>query len=321
MKHKLRHYLLGLVPIMAAAFLAAPSWADGSDEGEIPPPDLVVFGDSLSDPGNVYLVTGLSVNAPYEVIPAAPYEIGRFHFSNGDTWAERLAERLGSHDSAEPAMEDPAQNDNFAFGGARARPFGQSPSAVDQVSLFLQARAGAARADDVHVLQFGGNDLRDALVAATVDINLAFAIISDAVASTAASIQLLYDAGAKRFLVANVPNLGHAPAIVALGASGEATFLTSIYNGLLEGALQGLEAYSDIEIHRLDMFGFINAVVANPQAFGIDDTTTPCLTFGVVEGAVCDDPGAHLFWDGIHPTKKAHAKMAKEAIGALSSAP
>jgi len=162
--------------------------------------------------------------------------------------------------------------------------------------------------------------MRDALQTATVDVGLAFAIMYDAVFTTAANVQRLYDAGGRRFLVANVPNLGLAPAIVALGASATATYLTSIYNGLLEGALQGLDAAPGIEISRLDTFGFITAVVANPGAFDIDNATTPCLSFGVVENAVCDNPGDYLFWDGIHPTRKGHLKLAQAAVRALREA-
>ena len=43
---------------------------------------LVVFGDSLSDTGNVYAATG-------GVIPGAPYASGRF--SNGPIWLDTFA--------------------------------------------------------------------------------------------------------------------------------------------------------------------------------------------------------------------------------------
>ena len=308
----LSQFVLAVVVLM---YPPGSAWADDEHDGSRP--DLVVFGDSLSDPGNIFLLTGQVSTAPYEVIPGAPYEIGGNHFSNGRTWAEALAQRLGSRDSDEPALSDPVRFDNFAFGGARARAAGQAPSATDQVTLFLQVRGHVAAPEALYVVQFGGNDMRDALAAATVDINLAFAIMSDAVMTTSANIDRLYTAGARRFLVANVPNLGAAPAIVALGASESATFLTSIYNGLLEGALQALDVAPGIEIHRLDMFRFINDVVASPDAFDIVNATTPCLSFGVIEGAVCEEPGDHLFWDGIHPTRKGHLKLAQKAVRVL----
>lgn len=54
---------------------------------------IVTFGDSLSDPGNAYLLTGEVVVRPFEPIPSAPYLIGHFHFTNGPTWIEQLARR------------------------------------------------------------------------------------------------------------------------------------------------------------------------------------------------------------------------------------
>jgi hypothetical protein len=45
----------------------------------------VGFGDSLSDPGNFYVVTGQQSVAPYAPIPSAPYAIGGHHFTNAAT--------------------------------------------------------------------------------------------------------------------------------------------------------------------------------------------------------------------------------------------
>ena len=37
---------------------------------------IYFFGDSLSDPGNIFALTGLIAKAPYDLIPSAPYAIG-----------------------------------------------------------------------------------------------------------------------------------------------------------------------------------------------------------------------------------------------------
>ena len=48
--------------------------------------EIVVFGDSLSDTGNLYLASGKTTP------PSPPYFLG--WFSNGPLWVERLASRL-----------------------------------------------------------------------------------------------------------------------------------------------------------------------------------------------------------------------------------
>ena len=55
---------------------------------------LIVFGDSVSDPGNVYALTGMQSVAPYAPVPTFPYAIGGNHFSDGKTYVERLARSL-----------------------------------------------------------------------------------------------------------------------------------------------------------------------------------------------------------------------------------
>jgi len=55
---------------------------------------IVFFGDSLSDPGNAFVILGKVSVRPFEVIPDYPYARGGKHFSNGPTWAEQFAKSL-----------------------------------------------------------------------------------------------------------------------------------------------------------------------------------------------------------------------------------
>src|SRR5437773_11819355 len=61
-------------------------------EGELS--RIVVFGDSLTDPGNAFVITHQVSVPPYQLIPDFPYARGGHHFSNGKTWVEQLARRL-----------------------------------------------------------------------------------------------------------------------------------------------------------------------------------------------------------------------------------
>lgn len=294
--------------------LPAVSYAEGNFD------EVFIFGDSLSDAGNIWQLTGETSKAPYAAVPTRPYAIGGHHFSNGKTWAERLAQNLNDNSGGKASLQNPGKNGNYAFGGARAGSGTGNPSIASgaQIGMYL-ADYRYPSEDALYVIQFGGNDLRDALVAAGSDPNAAIAIILTAVQELAGNIQWLYDAGARNFLVANAPNLAHAPAVKFSGAAGPAGFFTAIYNGTLEGALQGLElGNEDINIYRLDMAGFTDDVVANPGDFGLTDVNFPCLAFYTESDAKCDNPEERLFWDGLHPTAAAHNVLGDVATGVVN---
>jgi phospholipase/lecithinase/hemolysin len=272
---------------------------------------IYFFGDSLSDPGNVYALTGLIAIPPYELIPSAPYAIGGHQFSNGKTWAQIFAQNMKLGHGGRAALKAPGTNGNFAFGGARARDTSSPiPSASTQVGIFSGIYS-SADPEALYVIQFGGNDLRDALDAFPADPTgvTSGGILMDAVLSISDNIISLYSMGARNFLVANVPNLARTPAVVGSGPG--AVYLANLfgpsYNDGLETALKSLEsALPGISINRIDFFGLINAAADTPDDFGVSITDSPCLSFGVQGGANCTNPREYLFWDGIHPTAVIH---------------
>jgi phospholipase/lecithinase/hemolysin len=269
---------------------------------------LVVFGDSLSDPGNFYAATGTTSKAPFSLIPDAPYAIGGHHFSNGRTWAEQLAESISSPDSGLPALASPGLFTNYAVGGARARP-GASPTPYDlttEVAQFLADFGGRACPDATYVIWIGGDDLRDALEALpATGIPGAAAIISAAVTSIGNNIVTLWSAGARNFLILDAPDVSNAPAVRLAGpaAIGAGAFLSANFNsGLGQGIAELQALLPGSHIARFDDNAVVSSIIANPAAFGLTDVRDPCLQFGVVAGAICQSPPRFLFWDGIHPT-------------------
>ena len=192
---------------------------------------------------------------------------------------------------------------------------------MEQVQSML-ADFGGAPSDGLYVIQFGGNDVRDALSAITVDpggvpdFTASFGILFTALAELQATIQVLYDAGARNFVVANVPNMANAPAVVLQGPSTQ--FVTGIFvgtfNGELEGRLMALEANQGINIARFDMFGLTNDLAANPGNYGLTNVSWPCLDFLAESGGICENPDEHMFWDGLHPTAATHKIIAEAAV-------
>jgi phospholipase/lecithinase/hemolysin len=285
---------------------------------------IVVFGASLSDPGNAFALRGGS-NTPPDylldpfLVPGAPYARGGHHFSNGATWVEQFARSRGLAGSTQPAYgsANPGPS-NYAVAGARAYEDGLNVNLSAQVEAFLQDVGGVAPADALYTVEMGGNDLRDALVVYAGGGN-GGAILQNATLSIAERIQALYAAGARQFLVWRAPNVGLTPAIRSLGPSAEqlGTALTVAFNQALDGAVAQLSALPGIRIVRLDAFRILNALVDTPWAFGLTNVSAPCIS-PRIEPFTCQQPDEFLFWDGIHPTKAVHGILAQEAADALA---
>src|SRR5690606_31407064 len=86
---------------------------------------LVVFGDSLSDNGNLYAVTG----GTNPVSP--PYYQGRF--SNGPVFTELLGFNAGRYTAGAPVTGSV----NYAFGGARTDNAANPPGMRNQLLAYL----------------------------------------------------------------------------------------------------------------------------------------------------------------------------------------
>jgi phospholipase/lecithinase/hemolysin len=306
-----------LASILFAFVALAPAWA-AADGLRRPFDQIVVFGDSLSDPGNAFALTGQHLTPPsygmdtpaelLTLIPDAPYAKGGNHFSNGPTWIEDLGKATGLGASVGPAFAPGHPNaSNYAVGGARARPVGDFHLAV-QVNEFLGDVRGHAPSDALYVIALGGNDVRDALQLADPSV------IGAAIGSIAQDIQILYGAGARKFLVWNSPNIALTPAVRAVAAVTPGVDVLGAATALSFGFKQGLDAtlaqlraaLPGIDIVRFDAFNEINNIVANPARFGLNDVTTACIKPNVPPFQ-CQQPDRHLFWDGIHPTRAGHA--------------
>ena len=336
-----------LVSILLAFVVFAPGLA-AADGLHRPFDRIVVFGDSLSDPGNAFALNGGQTVSPPDygmsgvgangipdvisLVPSAPYSSHRF--SNGRTWIEDFAAAVGLPNNARPAVagalfgEDDGRASNYAVGGATAADIGASQFSLSvQVNLFLSDVGGRAPADALYVVEIGGNDIRAALVAGPGVINLALT-------SVAQNIQKLYGAGARHFLVWSAPDIGRTPALqrlntfVAPGIAAGATALSAGYNLNLQGVLQGLgAALPGITIVPFDAFGLLADVQGNPGKFGLIDATQACIqpdvpAFGFPSSPPfrCAQQDRFFFWDGIHPTRAGHAIIAIEVGKTLIAA-
>ena len=298
-----------------ALVLGTPGWSEAQTRFS----GIVVFGTSLSDPGNAFALVG-DANTPADfdlnplLVPTAPYAKGGHHCSNGATWVEQYASSVGLGDSVKAALAttDPAVT-NYAVGAARAYNDGVNFNLTQQTDMFLARSGGVASSQSLYIIEMGGNDVRDAFQAYATGGNGA-PILGQALASIAANIQKLYGAGAREFLVWTAPNVGLTPAIRSLGqnAQGLAGFVAQAFNGGLAGVVAQLEGgLPGVRFVTLDAYQILDAIVTNPGGFGLTTVTTACVTPNVAPFS-CKNADTYLFWDGIHPTKAGHAILARE---------
>jgi phospholipase/lecithinase/hemolysin len=303
-----------------AFVLVAPGWAAAQSRFS----GIVVFGTSLSDPGNAFVILGDASTPPDFMlnpllIPSAPYARGGHHFSNGATWVEQFARSVGLGDSVKAALAttDPGVT-NYAVGAARAYNDGINFNLALQVDAFLQHSGGVAPADALYVIEIGANDVRDSFQVYAGGGN-GGPILEAALGSIAGNIQRLYAAGAREFLVWASPNVALTPALRSLGpaAGALATALTQTFNSGLSQVLAQLSfALPGTSFARLDAYQILNAIVADPAAFGLTNATTACVTPNDPP-FTCKPADAFLFWDGIHPTRAGHAILAQETSNVL----
>ncbi|MEO5739702.1 MAG: SGNH/GDSL hydrolase family protein [Vicinamibacterales bacterium] len=276
---------------------------------------LYVVGDSLSDQGNGFILTG-------GAFPPLPYDQ---RASNGPVAVEYFANALGV-----PLAASGAGGTNYAVVGAATGLVGTPPFATENVAAILYGQAalegtsllsqtgdilGTGPLADPNALFFvwgGANDL-------FIDPSLATA--GNAIDNLAAIISMLYGGGARQFLVPNLPDLSLTPSGTSLPPAQKAGLqLLSIgFNAGLADALNGLSVLPGIDIEQFDTFGLFNAILANPAAFGFSNTSTPCITGDLqAGGVVCADPGSYLFWDSVHPTTAAHRVLGNAFAAAVA---
>jgi phospholipase/lecithinase/hemolysin len=301
-----------------------------------PPPTFtkfVVFGDSLSDNGNI--AHRVSDQFPFSY-PSGQFNYSDHRFTNSsDTvpgsnsyvgvWHEQLAHTFLHLPLAANSLDG---GTNYAFGGATSvngttertvihnpNPFsgGDTTVTIDnmgkQVDDFLAA--GPVDPNALYLLWGGSNDIFD---------NSSNANVIATSARINALITRLAIAGARNFLVPNAPPLGSIPnyngqtaKIIALDAASAAyrTRLNLDLNATISAlATQGIT----VRIYRVDTWLNTIRILADPSSYGFTN---------VHDSAQDDeqaDPDEFLFWDEIHPTTAGHFQVAAEADRVLRDA-
>ena len=266
--------------------------------------EMVVFGDSYSDTGNLYFASGLTLPQ------SPPYFEGRF--SSGPLWHEVLASKLG----IPPARPDLIGGTNYAWSGAQT---GEGLAVLGVPNLGLQIDTFLAgnvpRTDQLFVVAGGGNDVIQP-VPPTPPEQIA--------SNIAAHITELAEAGARYFAVTDLPAIADLPFTASLDAktTKELARVTARTNRLLRPKLRRLEnqlndAGMRVEIAHVIWSRSFRFLLRFPSLIGVEDTIgtalippdcPPCI------GEVASDPNSFFWFDDLHPTAPVH-----EGVGYFAS--
>ncbi|MDF5706736.1 MAG: SGNH/GDSL hydrolase family protein [Nostoc sp. S4] len=270
--------------------------------------EIVVFGDSFSDTGNVFNATGKAIP------PSSSYFNG--HFSNGSIWVEYLASDLGINFNPKT---------NFAYAGATTgfENIGvrNLPGLQQQINNFTSANQ-FVDPNSLYIVWAGTNDYLDYFFGGSPNPTQTVSNLIDAVKALAA-------VGAKDIMVVNQPNLGNFP--VTDGSYHTSSILntySSVHNSQLKTNLNFLsqQLSSDTNIISLDIDSLYNRIIAAPKEFGFTNVTDSCIgklsvvPINIPEQPVACTPDEFLFWDQIHPTTTTHKLIAELAFSVLKSA-
>ena len=293
MSRFLRSAALAALTIAAAGAMASAASAQSYGR-------LVVFGDSLSDNGNLFAATGNTQPT------SPPYFQGRF--SNGPVFTELLGFNAGRSAAGAPVTG----SINYAYGGARTDSSAFPPGMRNQL-LAYTGGGGTFRSTDLVSILGGANNIFQGLPAAGASANPPGTILP-VVQAAAVDINFLVNsvagAGAGTILVGNLPSLGITPQFRGTPAAPLADFAgTSFNSALLSGLMATAAARPGTNIILFDVFKIGATLAANPAAFGLTNVTDACFN-GVT---VCATPGTYLYWDGVHPTAAGHQLIARLA--------
>lgn len=317
--------------------------------------NVVVFGDSLSDDGNVSLALGASQPMRYTTNPgqtAIEHVAGVFgvglspSLSGGSDYAWGGAGIIDNTPGAPATIPTiSAQiNDYLAAGGTDPDALYSVWGGANDIFYHATAAAAAAQADALVTANTAGLPAAVAAqvaaqirsqVASTAGVSAlesadqAQAHVANAAAAEVGLIGQLQSAGARHILVFNLPDIGSTPQATAQGAEAAQSLsgLSLIYNSQLN---TGLGQLGD-GIVPVDVYGLFKEIMANPSTYGFSNVTAPACGAGS-SSVQCGPEGSgapytyadgtqnsYLFADGVHPTTAAHALLGQYIAAELAA--
>ena len=289
---------------------------------------VVVFGDSISDTGNVRAQTNAKSSG------AIDYPSHTFNYDNGrftnDTatdpasnrylgvWHEQLARTFLGLPAATNSLGG-ISGLNYAFGGAttmdgshqeiESTPVGDISITVDDMGKQVDDYLAQHTVDPgaLYIVWGGSNDIRNDDTSASVTAT---------VGRVEGLVSRLASAGAVYIMVPNVVPLGDIPRYAGTGKGGTANQASAEYRTELALGLNALQSTLASQgltptIYRVDEWADAVRVYSNGPRFGVTNITTPS------QDNSSANPDEYIFWDDVHPTTAGHYRLALTAFNAI----
>lgn len=299
---------------------------------------LIVFGDSYSDNGNTY-------RASQETYPGAAYSLGRF--TNGPTWSEDLAAKLGID------RTDSRYFRNFAYGSAkiagrvRLETHDAShsweftiPDLAGEIDEYV-AEGTVNPADSLYTLFMGTNDIMS-YEPSTPKANHAF--VEGLLETLGEQVTRLESLGAKHVVVFDMRLLSHTalarqhaersdPGLKANYAKGYIDMLDEMIVDFNKNL--AVRFANDARVMLYSAYDFDKALINKIDAggaeyrwyrssFRLENDLDECYVNGgnYVErvAETCTKPESYFYYDRIHPSAYVHLEMARDLAKALKRA-
>ena len=273
--------------------------------------NIVIFGDSLSDNGNLYEFM------KHQLPPSPPYYEGRF--SNGPVWIEHVISFYFPENPAAHLLD-------YAYGGAGVSEEDGDDDVLftlrKEVKNYLLAHNDKASDDSLFVIWIGANNY----LAFPSDIEKTLQDVNDGIVH---SIEKLVEKGARHILMVNLPNLGRTPAAIEFDSIPTMTYLAKEHNDKLKKAFDRLkEQHPDVAWLYYDLDKAFEEVMEHPDDYGFTNVSDTCVN-SVVEDITKtsilkmtasakpkmsrDACNGYLFFDLVHPTELAHKILGERA--------
>ncbi len=264
---------------------------------------VIIFGDSLSDTGNLYKRT-------LHIIPKSPpYYKG--HFSNNQVWSEKLIKQYFGDDVS-------AHLENYAVGGAGAilsykenLPY----TLWAEVNAYLHWYGNEDIKKSLHIVWIGANNYLNG----PTDVDGLTTSVVDGIKD---QIENLITHDARMIVVGNLPDIGKSPSAHETQTEELLSRLIEVHNQKLLVMYEKLkEQYPEVTFGYFDAWHRFNEVEEHPALFGLSNVDTPCYNGGYFLTALSQPNDESLKAYLAEQTGSEGKKLPKETINFLVNNP